>query len=165
MAAEANFRRLLAELGATPDWTTWLGAREPHQVICKNGHKCSPAPTSVQQGKGACHICAGKEWDVFYIVTSRSLGQVKFGITSGDPRSRLADHRRAGYRQTAFVATGIDAKRIEDEVQAALAKHGHLPIHGREHFAIGTLSLILRVANEMISDASLQLPREMAAAC
>ena len=94
---EAAFRSRLAELDATPLYEKWLGALQKHHVRCAAGHDCWPTPHSVQRGQGICRECAGMAWDVFYVVTHGSKPHVKFGITSGDPRPRLREHRRDGY--------------------------------------------------------------------
>lgn len=57
--AEDAFRTRLAELGATPVYERWLGARKAHAVACKNGHTCSPTPDAIRRGNGPCSVCAG----------------------------------------------------------------------------------------------------------
>lgn len=143
---EADYRRILAELGATPAWAEWRGVDHPHDVICKNGHPCSPLPGNVRRGRGPCRWCMGKEWDVFYVVVSDALGLVKFGVTSGDPQSRLGDHRRKGYSRTVLVIRDIDAWPVERAVISALEDHGYEPAEGIEYFEWDALDLILEVA-------------------
>jgi single CXXC unit len=57
--AYAAFRKRLEELGATLLEPGWLGAMQPHRVICGAGHACNPRPAGVQQGRGICRTCAG----------------------------------------------------------------------------------------------------------
>ena len=59
--AEAAFGKLLAELGATPGWVKWAGSREPHRVICADGHECWPIPHVARRGISICSICSGKD--------------------------------------------------------------------------------------------------------
>src|SRR6266568_2222403 len=59
--AEANFRKRLAELGATLLEPAWLGKGKPHRVRCIAGHFCTPRPTSVQRGNGICRVCARQD--------------------------------------------------------------------------------------------------------
>ena len=148
--AEANFRARLAELGATPRYTEWLGSDRPHRVRCPAGHDCQVRPASVGQGRGVCLTCAGKTWDVFYVVAHASEPRVKFGITSGDPRDRLSTHRRAGYISVFHLVTslpGTVALDTETAVKSALTLAGEEPVHGREYFDISCLPLIIDVAS------------------
>lgn len=59
--AEAGFLGRLRELGASPAYELWRGTGQPHRVICAEGHECWPWPTSVQQGRGACRVCANQD--------------------------------------------------------------------------------------------------------
>jgi hypothetical protein len=145
-AAEASYRERLADLGATPAWTEWRGTQTPHKVICPAGHECEPTPTSVQRGKGACRFCAGKAWDVFYVVANDERRTVKFGITSGDPRARLADHRRHGYRRVVLLAETVLAHAVEAETISALRQAGRRAVHGREYFPGDALDAIVQIA-------------------
>jgi len=100
-----------------------------------------------------CGRCAGKTWDAFYVVTSRLA--VKFGITSGDPRPRLAVHARDGYRQVVKVATNLPptvAAATERAIISALALAREQPLRGREYFDISCLALILDVADSWLKD-------------
>jgi hypothetical protein len=146
---EAACKERLAELGATPAWTEWHGAANPHKIICKNGHECWPTPNAIQQGRGPCRFCMGKEWDVFYVVINDTLGIVKFGITSGDPAHRLKTHRRSGYRRAIFLTTRIEALPVEDRTRVALAKRGYQPVQGREYFALEALEIILETVKAL----------------
>lgn len=160
-AAEAAFRNRLAELGAVPLFDQWRGNQYPHQVRCAAGHDCWPRPAGVQQGEGVCRKCRGKIWDAFYVVVQESEHRVKFGVTSGDARPRLADHRVAGYRTVARLVTGLPdrvAHEVEQAVRAALALAGEKPVRGREYFDASCLGLILDVADSWLASAQ-QVPQ------
>lgn len=60
VAAEAAFRKRLAELGATLLEPEWLGRDKPHRVRCGQGHDCRPRPASVLRGQGPCWTCSGR---------------------------------------------------------------------------------------------------------
>jgi single CXXC unit len=148
--AEAAFRARLAELGATLLEPTYLGSKKPHRVRCAAGHDCAPTPNNVRNGGGICRACAGQVWDVFYVVTADELARVKFGITSGDPRPRLSEHRRAGYRTITRLLTGLPADtavQMERAAIATLALAGIKPVHGREWFDIGALAVVLDITD------------------
>jgi len=61
LAAEAAFRARLGELGATLLEHSWLGALVPHRVRCAEGHERQARPNDVQQGRGVCRVCAGRD--------------------------------------------------------------------------------------------------------
>ena len=64
IAAEANFRMRIAELGGVVLEPEWLGSQAPHRCRCIQGHECRPYPSRVQQGSGICRTCAGQDTDV-----------------------------------------------------------------------------------------------------
>jgi hypothetical protein len=147
--AWAAFQARVAELGGILHEPEPLGSQVPHRATCAAGHECSPRPDCVLQGGGICARCAGKNWDVFYVVTSESAYRVKYGITSGDPRPRLKDHCRDGYEKVEMLLTGLPpyiAPRMERTVKAALRDAGIRPVKGAEYHDIGELGLILDVA-------------------
>ena len=147
---EAAFRARLAELGATLLEPRWLGVHTPHRIRCGAGHECSPTPHSVLRGHGVCRRCAGKEWDVFYVVADQAAGRIKFGITSGDPRPRLARHRASGYCTVVRLVVGLPsdtAPAMEQAVLAALRLADIAPLHGREHYDAAALALVLDVVD------------------
>lgn len=149
-AAEAAFRARLAELGATLLEREWLGASARHRARCAQGHDCSPRPHSVLQGDGICRVCAGKVWDVFYVVADDINDVVKFGITSGDPRPRLYRHARDGFDCVIRLVEGLPADfapRLERAVLAALRDAREAPVRGREYFSARPLGLILDVVD------------------
>lgn len=151
--AEANFKSRLEELGAILLEPIWLGATKPHRVKCIAGHICNPRPHNVRQGKGICHICAKRIWDVFYIVVNKSASRVKFGITSGNPKPRLGDHARYGYTTVELCITdlvGSQASIIEQEIISTLYLAGFYPIKGREYYDIKALDLILKIVDHYI---------------
>ena len=80
--------------------------------------------------------------------------RVKFGVTSGDARPRLADHRVDGYRAVVRLLTGLPdgaAPDTERAVKAALAMAGEKPVRGTEYFDASCLALILDVADSWLA--------------
>lgn len=149
-AAEAEFRTRVIQLGGTVLEAAWLGSHNPHQVICATGHVCAPRPDGLRKGEGICALCAGKRWDVFYVVTDDDKGHLKFGVTSGDPRPRLTDHRTEGYvtiRRTLTNLPDLVALDIERAVLSALRMAKELPIRGREYFSAHVLGTVLDIVD------------------
>lgn len=166
-AAEAAFLARLKALRAVPLYENWLGTKTPHLVLCRAGHEVRPKPGDVLAGQGACYICGHSgEWDVFYVVTSRLA--VKFGITSGDPRDRLADHARDGFTSIARLTAGLPgtvALDTERAVRRTLALAGERPARGREYFDISCLALVLDIADSWLTAPSIpaaEIPHEWA---
>jgi hypothetical protein len=98
------------------------------------------------QGQGLCWRCKGSEPNVFYVVVDDLNDIVKFGITSGDPRPRLAFHARDGFDQVIRLAEGLPndlAPRLERVVLAALRDAREAPVRGREYFPARVLALVL----------------------
>lgn len=120
-------------------------------MICREGHHVAPLPGNVRRGRGPCRFCAGKTWDVFYVMVSDQLSRVKFGITSGDPRSRMGDHKRRGYLRTILLEKGINAQPVERAVIVALADAGYQPVEGVEYFDLDALDFILEIASAAIA--------------
>jgi hypothetical protein len=150
-AAEASFRARLAELGAELLEPQWRGTALPHRVRCAAGHECTPRPDDVRKGHGICPACRNKTRDIFY-VTADPAGNVKFGITSLDPRPRLAVHKRAGYRQIIRLYVNLPsglAAEMERRAIAALAAAQIKPIRGREYFPPVALPIILNITESM----------------
>jgi hypothetical protein len=149
--AEAAFRATLAAQGATLLEDGWLGKDTPHRVRCAAGHECAPCPGSLRRGTGVCRVCAGRAWDVFYVVTGPD--GLKFGITSGDPRPRLVDHRRDGYTDVVRLHTGLagtSALDLETELKRLLKALDVLPVRGREYFPASVLRPVLAVVDEWL---------------
>jgi hypothetical protein len=91
-------------------------------------------------------MCAGKAWDVFYIVVDEGCGTLKFGITSGDPRPRLSDHARDGFDVVVRLVRGLpgdQAPQLERAVLTALRDAREEPVRGREYFPGRVLALVL----------------------
>lgn len=145
--AEAAFRARVVELGGTTVEPIWLGSGKKHRVRCREGHESSPIPDNVQQGGGICATCAGQIWDVLYVVTDETAEVVKVGITSGDPRPRLARHRSDhGLDQVVRLLTGLPdgvAQELERNVLAALRDVDERPTRGKEYFPGRALALML----------------------
>lgn len=214
--SEAKFLAALNEVGARPDYETWLGAGTAHAVICpadhrttttpanvingcypcrecrptdmarqhvardrfasvveslggevigeyvngytpvevrcRDGHRTLVHPTSVLHcGQGLCGRCAGQNHDAVYVLTDPKRTELKFGVTSGDPKNRLNDHaRQRGLTETLHLRTGLldgEALRIERMIKAALREAGATPTRGREQFDIEWLPLVEAVLN------------------
>lgn len=145
-AAEAAFRARVEELGGVVLEPVWLGKGRGHRVRCAEGHESAPRPSDVQQGRGICRICAGRVWDVFYVVADDINELVKFGITSGDPRPRLSWHARNGFDRTVRLIKALPndvAPRLERVVLAALRDAREAPVRGLEYFPAHVLGLVL----------------------
>lgn len=142
------FRRRVAELGGAVIEPAWLGNATPHRVRCPEGHAAAPLPNNVLRGKGLCRRCVGATWDAFYVVTGPET--VKFGITSGDPRPRLATHRTDGLPSVVRLFTDLPddvAPILERVCLSALADAGVAPVRGREYFPVDALALVLDVVD------------------
>lgn len=144
--AEQEFRARVAELGGTILEPEYLGANVPHRIRCAEGHEGSPRPTHVQSGEGICRRCAGKAWDAFYVVANTEAGLIKFGITSGDPRPRLARHAKDGFKHVLRTLTGLPgsvAPDLERSVMATLRLAGDAPVRGREYYNDRVTAVVL----------------------
>ncbi len=156
--AEAAFRARVEALGGEVLEPKWLGNGKPHRIRCREGHECTPSPTSVQRGNGICRLCAGHKWDVFYVVVDEISGTLKFGITSGDPRPRLGIHARDGFDRVVRLYEGLPgdlAPRLERAVRAALRDAREAPVRGREYFPARALGLVLDVVDGWTAPPSL----------
>lgn len=155
--AMAAFRARVKDLGGEVLEPSWLGNVTPHRVRCSKGHESMPAPSYVQQGGGICRACAGKTWDVFYVVADEIYDTVKFGITSGDPRPRLKAHARDGFDCVIRLIEGLPgdlAPRLERAILAALREARESPVRGAEYFPTRTLGLILDLVDGWTSTAT-----------
>ncbi len=142
------FRESVVGLGGQVLEPEWLGATSKHRIICREGHETTVHPGSLRSGQGLCRFCAGKTWDVFYVVTNAQQARVKFGITSGSTRQRLAAHRRSGYETVVRAITAFtDAPKLESSILATLRLAGLAPVHGREYYDISALGVILDIAD------------------
>jgi hypothetical protein len=145
--AEAAFRARVNDQGGTV-LGPWINSQTRVHVRCRAGHDSYPRPSHIQQGIGICAKCAGKIWDVFYIVTGTY--SFKLGITSGDPRPRLYKHQIDGYTAAARLFTGLPdgvARSLEIRVLKDLATNGYKPVLGREYFGIEALPLVLSIVD------------------
>jgi hypothetical protein len=148
--AEAAFRARLEELGATLLEPKWLGNDRPHRVLCSAGHACRSRPAHVQQGHGVCRFCANKEWDTFYVVANGDDQLVKFGITNGAGRARLARHRRDGFTTVIRLLRGLPSDtsvQMEADVLATLRLAREEPARGREYFPDHVTALVLDIVD------------------
>lgn len=146
--SEAAFRARVAELGGVVLEPVWLGVKTPHRVRCSAGHETTPRPTALSEGGGICRRCMGRLWDAFYVLLNEEDQIVKFGITSGDPRPRLAVHARAGYDTVVRLMTNLPAgaaRELEKAVIATLKLAGIDPIRGFEYFHAPALPVILDI--------------------
>ncbi|WP_345191705.1 hypothetical protein [Streptomyces lavendulae] len=142
------FQERVIELRGRVIEAEWLGTDMPHRVVCQEGHETKVRPGSVRGGQGICRFCAGKFWDVFYVVTNDEEALVKFGITSGDPRCRLQAHRRSGYESTVRIFSAMaDAASLESSVLATLRLAGIAPVQGREYYNVMALPVILDIVD------------------
>lgn len=149
-ACEQAFRERIAQYGGTVVERHWLGRDAPHQVVCPAGHLVTPRPGNVLSGSGMCRVCAGKGWDVFYVVADDRRRWLKFGVTSGDPAHRLATHAYAGFtrtvRQLVSLPDGV-ALELERSVLATMRLAGEKPVHGREYYDDAVEALVLDIVD------------------
>lgn len=151
------FKARVEELGGLVVEPAWLGDGTAHQLICREGHQTKTIPSGVKQGQGICRRCAGKTWDVFYVVESAS--HVKFGITSGDPRPRLRTHAKDGFTAELRVIRDLPgdfAHDLETSVRLDLADEGLKPVRGREYFPSAATPLILSIVDQGLSEVGRQ---------
>lgn len=151
---EAKFRARIDELGGEVLESTWLGSNARHRVRCPASHVTSSRPDQVLRGIGMCHFCAGRSWDVFYVVANPGTSTLKFGITSGDPRPRLADHALNGFRQVDLLLTALGggaALSIERAVRVGLRAAGHRPVRGSEYFDLGVRESVFVTAATVLA--------------
>ena len=144
--AEARLYRAVADANAEI-LGEYVTARVPVLLRCGAGHLTSPTPDAIQQGQGVCKQC-WYDWSTFYVLINRTLGRVKFGVTSSDPRPRIKAHRGRGYRETVRVLRDFpDAFRLEQHVIATLRDAGIPPVHGREYYDLDPLPVVLDVVD------------------
>lgn len=145
--AEAAFRARIAEMGGRIVGK-YEGKDRPVECLCPEGHACRPSPGSIRQGRGMCPQCAGKTWDVAYVVGSPTAVRIKLGITSGDPRDRLAVHRRAGYSEVIRLVVDLpDAAALERNILTTLRTAGISSVKGREYYDRSALAVVLDVVD------------------
>lgn len=148
-AAEAEFHARVEALGGRVLEPAWLGAQELHRVRCAAGHEVTTRPNNVRSGQGICRHCAGKTWDVFYVVVNRTAGRIKFGISSGSGRPRLSKHRGHGYTEVLRLHVDLPdelAPAIERACIRDLARSRVRPVKGREYYRLDdALPIVLAV--------------------
>lgn len=150
-----RFQQRVEELGGVVVDAEYTGSNFPHRVRCAAGHMSEPTPSHVLRGTGICRFCAGSSHDALYVVVNENLNLVKFGVTSGDPRPRLACHRRAGYRSVVRLIKGLpEALKFEQSIIDALRDADIRPVKGREYFDLCALSLILDLVDHCVVDAA-----------
>jgi hypothetical protein len=162
--AKAAWLDRLAEFGAMDGDEPWAGVHAPRLCWCAEGHECRPWPNSVRDGQGICATCAGRTSDVIYIVVDEDAARCKIGISSGDARPRLGDHRADGYDTVVRCDPLRGARIAEAAVLAALALTFHTPIRGREYFAIGALPIMIAVVDSYLAGRGLFDTRPLTAA-
>src|SRR3546814_10395937 len=93
-----------------------------------------------------CRFCMGKSWDAFYVVQDCLNDLIKFGITSGNPKQRLAVHERDGFDQVVRIHTGLPddvAPWLERAIISALRDAREEPVRGREYSRSRVLPVVL----------------------
>ena len=80
---------------------------------------------------------------------------LKFGITSGNPKPRLATHRRDGYRTAVRLFTKLPpmkAAELEQRLKLMdLPAAGFSPVRGREYFGIDALPVVLGIVDRELA--------------
>lgn len=151
-AAAVDFRNRVEALGGRLVGS-YVSSGVPVEAVCVNGHTCHPRPNSVQQGGGLCGQCRGAIWDSFYLVQDPGTGYLKFGITSGDARPRLADHARDGYTSVLLVREGLPdgvARTVEKSCMSTAKAHGFAPVRGLEYFEGAAMVVLFPVLDRML---------------
>ncbi|MBT3161524.1 hypothetical protein HTV80_00145 [Streptomyces sp. Vc74B-19] len=144
--ARLAFQRRLKELRVTLVDTNWRGSFERYKAVCAAGHECFPLPSFVAQGGGPCRFCKGQIFDVFYVVRDGLRAVIKFGITSGNGRSRLRVHERDGFDDVVRLHIGLPgetAPQLERNIMATLDAARVPPVRGREYFPEAALPIVL----------------------
>lgn len=124
----------------------YRGSHHRHRSRCAKGHEVRQTPAHLVSGHPLCRRCAYREWDAFYVVMDDVEDLLKFGITSGDPRRRLAVHAKDGFSQVVRVHTGLPgdtAPELERTIIAALRDAREVPVRGREYYRGRALALVL----------------------
>lgn len=140
-----QFEELVKAQGGTP-LEPYKSSHSKHLVRCATGHEIKQTPARLVAGNALCRRCAYKDWDAFYVVTDEVNDLVKFGITSGRPQRRLADHAKDGFDLVVRLYEGLPgdaAPELERNILAALRDARERPVRGREYFPARVLPLIL----------------------
>lgn len=157
---ERRFREAMTALGARM-LGEWRGGAQSHRFECRDGHVGSIVPSALlSSSQSLCKDCAGKnKWDVFYVVLNKDSSRVKFGVTNGDGKARLATHRRSGYRDVVRLFPGVPmpgAADLERATAAALRDAGAAPVQGREYYDASALALILDIVDGSMTGRLIQ---------
>jgi hypothetical protein len=79
MKSIINFHKNIKELGGKVIGE-YVSSNKPVHCKCKNGHDCNPRPGNIQQGRGMCNICAGRDTETakqnFYNTIKELGGEV-----------------------------------------------------------------------------------------
>jgi hypothetical protein len=97
---------------------SYVNATTSVLVRCSEGNEVRVQPNNVLSGQGICRVCRGRTWDVFYTVADDVFELLKFGVTSGDARARLRNHRLAGFEQPVRSDPEASAGPSPEETQA-----------------------------------------------
>jgi|ERR1035437_4130535 hypothetical protein len=143
-----SFKERLAKygtaLGAMLLWDIWNGSRTKHQIQYQNGHIGWIWPSNINSGCGCCRLCAGREWDVFYLVHDPIMNHFKLGVTSNDPDPRLSTHKRDSFYKLLYLILNVDARELETQLLDFLSKSDYLPYRGNEYFSDDSLDSLLK---------------------
>jgi hypothetical protein len=155
-----RFQRAITERGGKVIGN-YVNTAAPVECICPKGHICNPRPNDVvNRGYGMCLVCAGKKSDVFYVVQNPLDGNIKLGVTSGNPRGRLKDHEYDGFIRLLFLAVKMPygvARQTEAQIMQRLYnKHGLYPVRGYEYFGQEAAEIIVDLAMSLLRDEQLR---------
>ena len=144
-AAEAGFRALLAEVGATLLEPAWLGSDRPHRVRCAAGHECAPKPNkAVNCGRGICRTCSGRDpaaAEAAFLATLGELGATPLyeeWLGANAPHHIRCRQGHDSFPAPAHVREGTGICRVcarrdpataEAEFRERLAKIGAVPLY------------------------------------
>ncbi|MER5699226.1 hypothetical protein ACWDBO_25565 [Streptomyces mirabilis] len=146
---EASFRLAVEKAGGVV-LGAYANSNTAVLIRCEKDHETRVQPNNVASGQGICRICRGRVWDVFYTVVDDVFEVLKFGVTSGDPRARLRNHRMAGFERVVRLHEQLPdglARELEEDTKAALLRAGHKPVRGFEYFRARALPLVLGVVD------------------
>lgn len=149
--AENGFHERVENLGGTV-LGKWINALTPTHVICRNGHDCYPRPGNIKQGRGICRFCSNKTWDIFYIVVNKNLNILKIGITSGDPRPRLLNHKSNGYEDIILIVNNPNAHDLENFILRSLRANKYSPSIRNEYFDLKYINSIYASIEEWYNE-------------
>lgn len=126
----------------------YKGSQVQHRFRCPEGHDGQQTPAHLAAGHSLCRLCSYAKWDVFYVVLNELDDVVKFGVTSGNGKVRIAAHRGDGFDRVVRLHTGLPdgvAPKLERMIVAALRDAKEQPVRGREYFPSHVLPLVLDV--------------------